>query len=293
MKHFHIITNEIKDRDLAITRRLRRIIAEKGGSSCVFLCNQDGIQEQELEVDHEEHAKKGASFLEGADCVLVLGGDGTLLRAAREVSVKTLPLLGINLGTLGFLAEVETNRMDEAITRLMAGDYLTEERMMLTGNIIHEDSTKSISPALNDITIARCGSLQIIRFSIYVNHKFLCNMSADGVILATPTGSTGYNMSAGGPIAEPGAQLLILTPICAHTLNSRSIILKSDDVVEIVIGKANDGSVLTVEASSDGNEKVTMVTGDTLRICKSDKTTTIVKLDERSFLEALHRKMNE
>ena len=263
MKHFHIITNEIKDRDLTITKGLRRIIEEKGGSSCVFLCNQDGIQKQELEVDCEEHVhtEQGASFLEGADCVLVLGGDGTLLRAAREVSQKTVPLLGVNLGTLGFLAEVETNRMDEAIARLMTGDYLTEERMMLTGDIIHEDLKTSISPALNDISITRCGSLQIIRFSIYVNHKFLCNMSADGVILATPTGSTGYNMSAGGPIAEPGAQLLILTPICAHTLNSRSIILKSEDIVEIVIGRGNDGSVLTVEASSDGNEKITMVTG--------------------------------
>ena len=118
-------------------------------------------------------------------------------------------------------------------------------------------------------------------------------MSADGVILSTPTGSTGYNMSAGGPIAEPGAQLLILTPICAHTLNSRSIILRSEDVVEIVIDRGRNGSELTVEASFDGNETQTMVTGDTLRICKSERTTTIVKLDERSFLEALHRKMSE
>ena len=277
MKHFHIITNEIKDKDLAITKKLQAVIEKYGGSSNVSLCNRNGIEKPDTD----------------ADCVLVLGGDGTLLSVAREVADKKVPVLGINLGTLGFLAEVELNRMDEAIKRLMEGDYLTEERMMLDGTIIHEGKEVSISSALNEITLARCGSLQIIRYSIYVNKKFLCNMSADGVIVATPTGSTGYNMSAGGPIAEPGAKLLMLTPICAHTLNSRSIILRSDDIVEIVIDRGSDDSALTVEACSDGNEKVMMTTGDMLRICKSEKTTTIVKLDERSFLEALHRKMSE
>lgn len=277
MKHFHIVTNEIKDKDLAITGKLQAIIEKHGGSSHVFLCNENGIEKQKA----------------NADCVLVLGGDGTLLSVAREVAAMNVPVLGINLGNLGFLAEVEINRMDEAIARLMQGDYLTEERMMLDGTIVHNGEEITISSALNDITLTRCGSLQIVRFSIYVNKKFLCHMSADGVIVSTPTGSTGYNMSAGGPIAEPGAELMMLTPICAHTLNSRSIILRSDDMVEIVIDRGKDGSVLSLEASSDGSEKVTMVTGDTLRICRSKQKTTIVKLDERSFLEALHRKMSE
>ena len=283
MKNFHIITNEIKDKDLLITGKLQEIIEKKGGKSRVTLLgvNSDGVS-----LTREP-------FPTEADCVLVLGGDGTLLRVALEASKKNIPVLGINLGTLGFLAEVEINRMENAIEKLMAGEYITEERMMLEGSVLHEGITKGVSSALNDITITRCGSLQIIRFSVYVNHKFLCKMSADGIILATPTGSTGYNMSAGGPIAEPGAQLLILTPICAHTLNSRSIILKSEDVVEIMIERGRDGSELTVEASFDANEKVSMMTKDILRICKSNRTATIVKLDERSFLEALHRKMSE
>lgn len=283
MKNFHIITNEIKDKDLVVTKKLQEIIEEKGGSSQVFLFEENGGGKCLTEE----------AFLIDADCALVLGGDGTLLRVAREASKKKIPVLGVNLGTLGFLAEVEMNRMDEAIAKLMAGEYLTEERMMLEGSILRAGNHRRISSALNDITITRCGSLQIIRFSIYVNNKFLCSMGADGVILSTPTGSTGYNMSAGGPIAEPGAQLLILTPICAHTLNSRSIILRSEDVVEIVIDRGRNGSELTVEASFDGNETAAMVTGDTLRICRSESTTTIVKLDERSFLEALHRKMSE
>ncbi|MBO4987751.1 MAG: NAD(+)/NADH kinase [Lachnospiraceae bacterium] len=277
MKHFHIITNEIKDKDLSISTKLQAIIEKHGGSSKVFLCNKDGIEKQKS----------------NADFVLVLGGDGTLLSVAREVAGTRMPVLGINLGTLGFLAEVEPNRMEEAIERLMNGDYLIEERMMLDATVVHDGKETVLSSALNDVTLTRCGSLQMIRYSIYVNGKLLCNMGADGVIVATPTGSTGYNMSAGGPIAEPGAKLLMLTPVCAHTLNSRSVILRSDDVVEIVIGTANDGSALTVEAASDGHEKVMMSTGDTLRIRKSDKTTVIVKLDERSFLEALQRKMSE
>ncbi len=277
MKHFHIITNEIKDKDLSISTKLQAIIEKHGGSSKVFLCNKDGIEKQKS----------------NADFVLVLGGDGTLLSVAREVAGTRMPVLGINFGTLGFLAEVEPNRMEEAIERLMNGDYLIEERMMLDATVVHDGKETVLSSALNDVTLTRCGSLQMIRYSIYVNGKLLCNMGADGVIVATPTGSTGYNMSAGGPIAEPGAKLLMLTPVCAHTLNSRSVILRSDDVVEIVIGTANDGSALTVEAASDGHEKVMMSTGDTLRIRKSDKTTVIVKLDERSFLEALQRKMSE
>ena len=277
MKHFHIITNEIKDKDLSITAELQEIITRYGGNSKVFLCNKDGIEKQK----------------NNADFVLVLGGDGTLLSVARDVAGTQMPVMGINLGTLGFLAEVEPNRMEEAIKRLMNGDYLTEERMMLDATVVQDGKETKLSSALNDVTLTRCGSLQMIRYSIYVNGKLLCNMGADGVIVSTPTGSTGYNMSAGGPIAEPGAKLLMLTPVCAHTLNSRSIILQSDDVVEIVIGSANDGSKLTVEAASDGNEKMLMSTGDTLRICKSDKTTVIVKLDERSFLEALQRKMSE
>ena len=277
MKHFHIITNEIKDKDLSISTKLQAIIEKHGGSSKVFLCNKDGIEKQ----------------ISNADFVLVLGGDGTLLSVAREVAGTGMPVLGINLGTLGFLAEVEPNRMEEAIERLMNGDYLTEERMMLDATVVHDGKETVLSSALNDVTLTRCGSLQMIRYSIFVNGKLLCNMGADGVIVSTPTGSTGYNMSAGGPIAEPGAKLMMLTPVCAHTLNSRSVILRSDDEVEIVIGTANDGRTLTVEAASDGNEKILMSTGDSLRIRKSDKTTIIVKLDERSFLEALQRKMSE
>ena len=279
MEKFQIVTKEIKDPNFKITRSLQEMIAKRGGSFTTVVYHPDTMGMGEID--------------EEVDCVLVLGGDGTLLTVARKASAKSVPILGINLGTLGFLAEVEVNKMEEAVDRLMRGEYLSEERMMLNGRILSEKGAVQISPALNDITITRCGSLQIISYSIYVNGKYLCKLNADGVILSTPTGSTGYNMSAGGPIADPGAEMILLTPICAHTLTARSIILSSEDEIEIEIDTGRNGSSITVEASADGNEKYLLKTGNRLQIAKADMKTKIIKLKETSFLEALHRKMHE
>lgn len=283
MKMFLIITNISKDPDLEMTKQIISYIESRGAAASVIIRR---IGETKTENDRNE-------IPDNTECILVLGGDGTLLQAARDTAGMNIPILGINLGTLGFLAEVEKNHVEDAIDRILHGEFQTEQRMMLCGSVVHDGIVQSISPALNDITITRCGSLQIIRFSIYVNQQFLCKFSADGMIVATPTGSTGYNMSAGGPIVEPGAGLIVLTPICAHTLNSRSIILRADDEIVIQIDRGRDGTNLTVEANADGSEKVTMVTGDKITIKKSENTTNIVKLSRVSFLETLHRKMSD
>lgn len=283
MKAFLIITNITKDPELELTGHIEKYLRNKGATSKIVIRKVGNTQEDKLNLDLGERI----------DYILVLGGDGTLLKAARDTAGKDIPILGVNLGTLGFLAEVEKNHIDDALDRLISGEFQTQKRMMLCGRIIHGEEIKNISPALNDITITRCGSLQIIRFRIYVNQQFLCKLSADGMIVATPTGSTGYNMSAGGPIVEPGADLIVLTPICAHTLNARSIVLKADDEIAIVIEQGRDRTSLMVEANSDGNEKITMVTGDKILINKSINTTTIIKLNQVSFLETLHKKMSD
>ena len=275
MKRFLIVTNETKDPEMTLTRQIQDYIEIKGGSVAL------GTTFEKKEVPKD------------TDCVLVLGGDGTLLKAARDTAGLGVPILGINLGTLGYLAEVEKNNVNEAIDRIFEGSYQTEERMMLCADILYNDSKHSLSPALNDMTITRCGALQIVPFRIFVNGKLLCKLNADGVIVATPTGSTGYNMSAGGPIAEPSGRMIILTPICAHTLNARSIILSPEDEIAIEIEPAKDGSAITVAASSDGNEEVKLMTGDRIVIKKADQTAQIMKLNEMSFVEALNRKMGE
>ncbi len=271
MKKFGIVINETKDPKMEVTNRISSYLHCRG-ARCVSVKNA-----QDLDEDVE--------------CMLVLGGDGTMLQAASGVAGKSIPMIGVNLGTLGYLAEMEMDTLEEALEQLLVDDYAFDERIMLQGRIAGKEGVRDLSPALNDISITRCGSLQIITLKIYVNGQFLCKWNADGIIISTPTGSTGYNMSAGGPIVEPGANLILLTPICAHTLNARSIILKAEDIVEIEIASGHNGAILQVEANSDGSERISMETGDKIFISKAENTTKIIKLSKVSFLEILHKKM--
>lgn len=165
--------------------------------------------------------------------------------------------------------------------------------MMLNGKAYSADGGTAEGWALNDIVISRSGSLQIIKFNIYVNGQFLNAYQADGMIVTTPTGSTGYNLSAGGPLIEPCAQLITLTPICPHSLNQRSIILSSEDVIEVEIPEYRGGRVQTVEANFDGSQVIPLRSGEKIRIVKSEKVTEIIQLNRVSFLEVLHKKMKE
>lgn len=278
MKHFFLITNEVKDPEGYYTGRITAYL-EAHGAKVLGAVSGDMAER----VD----------FPEGIDCVIVLGGDGTLLKAARGIVESEIPLLGVNLGTLGYLAEVEIANIEGALDKLLCGEYTREDRMMLAGSVYHRQKDAVHSFALNDIVISRCGSLQILQFDIYVNGRFLNSYSADGMIVATPTGSTGYNLSAGGPIVEPGARLLLLTPICSHTLNTRSIILSPEDEVMIEIPEGKEKTTQTVEANFDGTHKVTLTTGDKIVITKASGTTGILKLNTESFLEVLHKKMSE
>ena len=275
MKRFFLITNEAKDPQGVFTKKIADVIEKRGGEA-VCVANE----KQALEAQGEA----------GVDCALVLGGDGTLLRAARNITDSRIPLLGINLGTLGYLAEVESACAEEAIEKLLADEFVREERMMLTGRMA---GALEEQYALNDIVISRCGSLQILDVRIYVNDRFLNDYCADGVIVATPTGSTGYNLSAGGPIVEPSARLLLLTPICPHTLNTRSIVFSPEDEMTVEIPEGKDGKAQMVEANFDGSNTITLQTGDRIVIHRADKTTGIVRLNTESFLAVLHKKMSE
>ena len=281
MKNYLIVTNSCKDKDNKLTDKIASFLKFKGASVRNVIRNAEGREDDKIDP-------------EGIDGIIVLGGDGTFLSVARECADKDVPIMGVNLGTLGFLAETSSDEIEEALDRLLNDKYDISRRMMLEAKIDTEDHKSiSLSPALNDITITRCGSLQIMRFTIFVNGKLLSNLCADGMIVSTPTGSTGYNMSAGGPIVKPDADIIVLTPICAHTLNTRSIVLGADDKVEITIGAGRENSVIEVEASSDGSDKVLMHTGDRITVVRSKYTSSVVKLKNDSFLQTLHRKLGE
>lgn len=272
MKHFLIYTNHHKDTDGRVTRQITEYLEDKGQKVTL-------ITDEDIPQD--------------AYCMLVLGGDGTVLQAARDNKTARIPLIGVDLGTLGYLTEIEPTAVEEALDKLISGDFQIESRMMLKGQV-YRDGVKILEDqALNDIVISRCGSLKIVRLRVYVNGQFLCEYSADGVIVTTPTGSTGYNLSAGGPIVEPKAKLLLLTPICPHTLSARSIILSADDVVEIEIPEGKEGQKQEIGANFDGTGMVSIYAGDRIRIVKSEKTTEIIQINKVSFLEVLHKKLSD
>lgn len=282
MKNFYIITNECKDPDFKITYRIRDYLV-KCGRNCMIR-NQGRNNNGHTDI---------SLLKDDVDCVLVLGGDGTLLQAAVDLADLSMPFLGINLGTLGFLAEVNKADIEPALEKLLAGEYEIEKRMMLVGYVYSPDQEKDNTRALNDIVITRKGSLQIITFTISVNGQFLHRYSADGIIVATPTGSTGYNLSAGGPVVDPKAQLMVISPICPHSMQHNSIVLSPEDEITITIETGHDGIRQEVEAIFDGSHRVTLFTDDKIVIKRSEKTTGIVKLNKASFLEILHGKMND
>lgn len=280
MKHFLIYTNFHKDEQGVVTDKIAEYLRNKG-QKVTKVTGQDGkvMAAEEIPAD--------------AFCMLVLGGDGTMLRAARDTKQVDIPLIGVNLGTLGYMTEIEPCGMEEALDKLIADEYQMVSRMMLDGTVYGADESVRRERALNDIVISRCGSLQINKIRVYVNDKFLKDYDADGIIVTTPTGSTGYNLSAGGPIVDPKAELIMLTPICPHTLNARSIIFSSDDVVEIEILGGKEGQPQKMEASFDGANIIPMTTGDRVKIVKSEKTTEIIHINQVNFLEVLHEKMRD
>lgn len=285
MEHIFVITNQHKDPGLHVTGQIEDFL-RKHGKHCT-------VQAKECSVSESRGDADSSPIPEDVDCVLVLGGDGTMLQAARDIMDRNLPLLGINLGTLGYLTEVETGNLEAALTRVLAGQFIVEERMMLSGRIQKNGQWLEEECALNDIALTRKGSLQIIHFDITVNGQFLREYGADGILVATPTGSTGYNLSAGGPIVEPVARILLMTPICPHTLNSRSIVLSSEDEIGISVGADREGREQVVEVAFDGGHHVELTTGDQIMIRRSGKVTRIIRLNEESFLEILHKKMSE
>ncbi len=280
MKHFLIYTNHHKDPKRETTYRIKAYLEEKG-QKCTIITGEDGT------VPEEENIP------EDACCMIVLGGDGTMLRAAWDTKMGHIPLIGVNMGTLGYMTQIEPENLEYALDRLINGEFELESRMMIHGCVIKKNGKLCEDWALNDVAISRSGSLKLIKLNIYVNGQLLNTYNADGIIVTTPTGSTGYSLSAGGPIVNPKAKLIMLTPICPHTLNSRSIILSPEDVIEIEIPRGREGEIQNLEANFDGSHVIAVKTGDKIRITKSIKTTEIIQINQVSFLDVLHKKMSE
>ena len=276
MKHFYIIVNPQKDKELVLTKQMQKYIAEHGGN-CGYQINQ--------EYDAVEIPKE-------TECILVVGGDGTLLRVARDMAERNIPLIGVNTGHVGYLCELDGKNVMNGLEILMEGNgYSVEERMLLTGYLVNKTGQSGQQVALNDIVIHRSGVLQVADFIISVNGEYLNTYSADGIIIATPTGSTAYNMSAGGPIVDPRAELILITPISPHTLNAKSIVLGADAEITVEVAPRRIENDEKAEVSFDGEHVGILTVGEKIVVKKAGTRTGILKLSKLSFLERLGKKL--
>lgn len=285
MRKFFVITNEHKDEGLNVTKEIQEYILNKGGTCSYFVSTKSNW--------NEESQEKKKVVPENTECVIVLGGDGTLVRAARDLAGEGIPLIGVNLGTLGYLCELERKTVFDAIDRLFEDHYDIEHRMLLGGVAVCASQEHGETLALNDIVIHRAGMTQIMDLVVSVNGEYLNTYSADGIILATPTGSTGYSMSAGGPIVDPKADLILITPVNSHDINSKSIVVGADAEVTVEVAQRRAERDEEAWINFDGDRIVHMHVGDKLVVKKADKCTEIVRLNRVSFLQILRKKMQE
>jgi NAD+ kinase len=222
-----------------------------------------------------------------SDLVIVIGGDGTLLRAARRTQGSSVPLLGINAGTLGFLTSLPADSMEHAIPRILNGEYVIAERMALAISVIRDNKVLYKGWALNEGVVARNDHSHIVRLEVQVGGEYLTDYLCDGLIIATPTGSTAYSLSAGGPIVSPSADAIILNPLCAHTLTNRPLIVGADNVISVDIPARN--APLALE--TDGICCVNLKSGDRLEFGRAKQPAYLAVLPEVGFYSVLRQKL--
>lgn len=281
MKHFLIATNGIKDEKLSLTSELENYIAKNGGTAKRIVGDKGGSVS--YEVDDEEKF----------DGIIALGGDGTILKVSRDLRRLNIPIVGVNLGTLGFLTEIEPEQLFPVVDRLMRDDYELEKRMNICGGIYQngKEEPELVDVALNDIVVSRAGFSRVIGLKVYVNGKVMDVYEADGLIVSTPTGSTGYNLSAGGPIVSPKTDLMIVTPVSPHSLTSKSIVFSSEDEIVVEILKMRKAQKEEAIVSFDGQSGTQLSPGDKIVIKRAKTVTYMAKLFDVSFYEVLREKI--
>lgn len=275
-----LIINEQKDIDGAFTQRVCDT-AEKIGIKVLLREGRQSYNKCKT-VDEDEFYKK-------SQCLIVIGGDGTLLSAARGAAKYDIPLLGANLGRLGFLTKLEVNCLDESFMLLKNGNYFIDERMMLRASIIRNGVEIEHKAALNDVAVAKGSFSRIIHLKAYVNSQLVQFYAADGLLVSSPTGSTGYSLSAGGPIIYPSMKCLLLTPLNSHALNARPIVTGHKDQIDIEVVDTTHNTQLTI----DGQETMELVHMDIVRIVESSHITKLIRLTDHDFFTVLRNKLTQ
>lgn len=228
-------------------------------------------------------------MVERADCLIVLGGDGTLLHSARLAAPFGVPIFGVNLGRLGFLTEVDIPHIHLALERLLTGQYTIEERMMLEAGVIREGQPYEPVTGLNDAVITKGGFARLIVLDTFVDGQHYNTYHADGVIVATPTGSTAYSLSAGGPLVVPDLDLMVVTPICPHALWARPLVIAAGSEVRVTLLSRQGEVMLTM----DGQHGMRLTYGDIVKVRRAEHRAKFIKLNNRTFFNILREKLKE
>lgn len=227
-----------------------------------------------------------ADLARECDLLLVFGGDGTMLRAARDIGGATTPILGVNMGGLGFLTTVSSQGLEAALERILAGEYDLDERPLIKAAALHEGRPVAYR-ALNDVVISRAGGSRLVELEVYVNGEELTRYRCDGLVVSSPTGSTAYSLAAGGAIVHPAAQAFALTPICPHTLSNRSVILSLHEVIKVISLSVQP----QVMVAADGEPCLNLPAGAAVEITRSRRTVRLVRLHGTNFFNTLRAKL--
>jgi NAD+ kinase len=238
-------------------------------------------------TDRRPHPPLNEESLAGSEMLVVLGGDGTLLAASRYAAPRGLPMLSIRYGGFGFLAEAEPDELEWALDRVLSGSYRLDRRMMLATELVRRGQAVHQATALNDVTVTRGALSRVVRVRTEAGSGYLATYSADGVIVSTPTGSTAYSLSAGGPLVHPGINVMVITPICPHSLNARSLVLSAGERVTMAL-ESIDEAMLT----SDGQVGQPLEQGDVVHVSKADITADLVALRPSSFYDRLQNRLH-
>ena len=275
----HVVTNTLKDKDSAVTKSVIAELKKLG------VCVSSDVPNM-AEIFPEVAFCETAIGISECDIVLSVGGDGTILRAAKTASDSGKPILGINMGKVGFLAEVEPCET-ALLKKLVDNDFSVDERMMLDCSVIRNGRVQFSCSALNDLVISHGAVSRTVEIKVNSDVGFISDYIADGIVFSTPTGSTGYSISAGGPAVDPKMQAVVLTPICAHSLLCRPILFGADTKLYATVSVTNNEPYMT----ADGDENFKLEDNDIVQIGRSKKTTKIIRLKDLSFYEILNRKL--
>ena len=282
IKKIMIEPNLSKDNNLDCLREVVELIGSKAE---IFL----DVTYSSYGIKNVIYADKKTAY-EKVDMILVLGGDGTLLATAEAASCYDVLVLGVNLGRLGFLAEVERGELKECIDKLFSGKFVVEERLMLSACVTKTNGNKTEFVALNDIVISKGVNATLMDFDMSICNEFVDDYKSDGIIISTPTGSTAYSLSAGGPILSPHLEAILVTPICPHKLYSRAMVVSGNDFITV---KTRADEIFSATVLADGQKKADIKEGDVLTVEKSDKVTKLIRFDKGFYSILRHKLMGK